>query len=506
MAGLFQDSGVAGGPRRDIYTVSRLNREARGLLEGGLPSLWITGELSNLSRPASGHWYFTLKDEDAQVRCAMFRQRNLAVRAGPRDGMQVLLRARVGLYEARGEFQLVVDHLEEAGEGELRRRFEALKQKLAAEGLFDAARKAALPRFPRRIGIVTSATGAAIRDVLNVLRRRNPAITVLIYPVPVQGAGAAREIAAMLELADRRREVDTLLLVRGGGSLEDLWAFNDEALARTIAGLGLPLVTGIGHEVDFTIADFVADLRAPTPSAAAELAAPDAEALLAALGIAAGRLRAAAARAVQRRGEVLAQAERRLKFLHPAQAVRERMQRLDELQARSLAAMRREGRVALRPPASAARGARRAFAGRRAQGAAAAGGPCGRAPRPDAAARARARGRPPAIGPARAAHHEPARDARARLRHRHDRRERRSPAGFRARAGRHRGRRAARARSPERARPRQGTLNQRYLRRSSRTWVRRCRGVRLSRRPAKGLSSLRKSTRTGVPFSLNASR
>ena len=344
MAGLVQETGVTEGLRRDIYSVSRLNREARGLLETGLPSIWITGELSNLSRPASGHWYFTLKDEDAQVRCAMFRQRNLAVRTGPRDGMQVLLRARVGLYEARGEYQLVVDHLEEAGEGELRRRFEALKQKLAAEGLFDAERKSALPRYPPRIGIVTSGSGAALRDVLNVLRRRSPGVPVLVYPVAVQGAGAAREIAAMLELADRRREVDTLLLVRGGGSLEDLWAFNDEALARTIAGLGLPLVTGIGHEVDFTIADFVADLRAPTPSAAAELAAPDANALLSALGIAAGRLRAAAARAVRRRGEVLVQAERRLKFLHPAQAVRERMQRLDELQARSLAAIRREGR------------------------------------------------------------------------------------------------------------------------------------------------------------------
>ncbi len=182
MPGLFQDETRAADPRRDIYTVSRLNREARGLLEAGLPSLWITGELSNLSRPASGHWYFTLKDEDAQVRCAMFRQRNLAVRAAPRDGMQVMLRARVGLYEARGEFQLVVDHLEEAGEGELRRRFEALKLKLAAEGLFDAARKRALPRFPRRIGIVTSATGAALRDVLHVLaaplpRRSRPALS-----------------------------------------------------------------------------------------------------------------------------------------------------------------------------------------------------------------------------------------------------------------------------------------------------------------------------------------
>jgi exodeoxyribonuclease VII large subunit len=332
-------------PRRDVYTVSRLNREARGLLEAGLPSLWITGELSNLSRPASGHWYFTLKDEAAQVRCAMFRQRNLAVRVAPRDGLQVLLRARVGLYEARGEFQLVVDHLEEAGEGELRRKFEALKQKLAAEGLFDAARKRPLPRFPRRIGIVTSATGAALRDVLHVLARRAPGIGVLIYPVPVQGAGAARDIAAMLALADRRREVDLLLLVRGGGSLEDLFAFNDEALARTIAGLELPVVTGIGHEIDFTIADFVADLRAPTPSAAAELAAPDAQGLLGGLRTAGARLAAAAERLLHRRREALGATERRLALCHPARRLGERMQRLDELQARALLALRRENRA-----------------------------------------------------------------------------------------------------------------------------------------------------------------
>jgi exodeoxyribonuclease VII large subunit len=333
------------GPARDIYTVSRLNREARGLLESALPSLWITGELSNLSRPASGHWYFSLKDEVAQVRCAMFRQRNLAVRVVPRDGMQVLLRARVGLYEARGEFQLVVDHLEEAGEGELRRRFEALKQKLAAEGLFDSARKRPAPRFPRRIGVVTSPTGAALRDVLHVLGRRFPSIPVLLYPVPVQGAGAAREIAAMLAAADRRRDVDVLLLVRGGGSLEDLWAFNDEGLARTIAGLGLPLICGIGHEVDFTIADFVADVRAPTPSAAAELAVPDASACRDALAVTAGRLRSAAARSARRHRDALREAARRLARLHPAQAVRERMQRLDELQARALAAVLRERRA-----------------------------------------------------------------------------------------------------------------------------------------------------------------
>jgi exodeoxyribonuclease VII large subunit len=339
------DSGRPPEARRDIYTVSRLNREARGLLETGLPSLWIAGELSNLSRPASGHWYFTLKDESAQVRCAMFRTRNAGVRVAPRDGLQVLLRARVGLYEARGEFQLVVDHLEEAGEGELRRRFEALKQKLAAEGLFDAGRKRPLPRFPRRIGIVTSPTGAALRDVLHVLARRAPGVGVLVYPVPVQGAAAAREIAAMLALADRRREVDLLLLVRGGGSLEDLLAFNDEALARAIAGLELPVVTGIGHEIDFTIADFVADLRAPTPSAAAEVAVPDAGTLLAALAATEARLAAAARRALGRRGEALAAAGRRLGLLHPAQALRQRMQRLDELQSRALAAMRRESRA-----------------------------------------------------------------------------------------------------------------------------------------------------------------
>jgi exodeoxyribonuclease VII large subunit len=326
---------------RDVYTVSRLNREARSLLEAGLPSLWISGELSNFSRPASGHWYFTLKDAEAQVRCAMFRQRNQMVRVAPRDGMQVLLRARVGLYEARGDFQLVADHLEEAGEGELRRLFEALKLRLAGEGLFDTSRKRTPPRFPRRIGIVTSPTGAALRDVLHVLARRCPAVPVLIYPVPVQGAGAAREIAAMLELADRRAEVDVLLLVRGGGSLEDLRAFNDESLARSLADLRLPVVSGIGHEVDFTIADFVADLRAPTPSAAAELAVPDAAAWLAGLAVTARRLAGAVLRSARQRQESVARAARRLTALHPAQKLAQSTQRLDELQTRALAAMRR---------------------------------------------------------------------------------------------------------------------------------------------------------------------
>jgi len=326
---------------RDVYSVARLNREVRGLLEAGLPSIWIEGELSNLSRPASGHWYFTLKDETAQVRCVMFRPRNQTAGVTPREGMQLLLRARVGLYEPRGDFQLIVDHLEEAGEGELRRRFEALKQRLAAEGLFDAALKRAPPRMPRRIGVVTSPTGAALRDVLQVLRRRFPAIPVLIYPVPVQGAGAAQEIAATLALADRRADVDVLLLVRGGGSLEDLWAFNDEALARAIRILALPVICGIGHEIDFTIADLVADVRAPTPSAAAELAVPDGATWLRNLEAAARRLGLAAARSFQLRQECLGRMRRRLSIQHPSQALAQRAQRIDELQGRLTAAARR---------------------------------------------------------------------------------------------------------------------------------------------------------------------
>ncbi len=325
---------------RDIYSVSRLNREARALLEGGLPSVWIEGELSNFSRPASGHWYFTLKDEAAQVRCAMFRQRNLLVRATPRDGMQVLLRARVGLYEPRGDFQLIADHLEEAGEGELRRRFELLKQRLAAEGLFDAARKRPLPRLPRRIGVVTSPHGAALHDVLQVLRRRFPAVPVLIYPVPVQGAGAGAQIAAMLGLASRRAEVDVLLLVRGGGSLEDLWSFNEEAVARAIVAAPFPVVVGVGHEVDFTIADFAADVRAPTPSAAAELVVPEAAAWSRELGVTLRRLGLALGRSLATRRDALQRADRQLARLHPSALIAQRIQRLDELHGRLGAALR----------------------------------------------------------------------------------------------------------------------------------------------------------------------
>ncbi|MEW8429342.1 MAG: exodeoxyribonuclease VII large subunit, partial [gamma proteobacterium symbiont of Ctena orbiculata] len=261
--------------QREIYSVSRLVRETRSVLEGSFPLIWVSGEISNLAQPASGHIYFSLKDEIAQVRCAMFRMKRQKLRFRPENGQQVVLRARVSLYEARGEFQLIVEHMEPAGEGALRLAFEQLKQRLAAEGLFDAGHKQPLPSIPQQLGIITSPSGAAIRDLLTVLKRRFPVLPVIIYPVQVQGEGAAEQITAMLQLADRRDECDLLILSRGGGSLEDLQAFNDEGVARAIHACRIPLVTGIGHEIDFTIADFVADQRAATPSAAAELVSPD---------------------------------------------------------------------------------------------------------------------------------------------------------------------------------------------------------------------------------------
>ncbi|MDI3261902.1 MAG: exodeoxyribonuclease VII large subunit [Fulvimonas sp.] len=264
---------------RPILTPSALNRLVRDLLEDALPLVWVEGELSNVSRPASGHLYFTLKDNAAQVRCAMFKPKSSWLRFKPGDGMQVLLRARVGLYEPRGEFQLVVEQMEPAGEGALRRLFEELKARLAAEGLFDAARKRPLPRHVRRLGVITSATGAAIRDVLSVLARRWPLLEVEVLPVPVQGREAPPAIVAMLGKASACGRYDALLLTRGGGSLEDLMAFNDEAVARAVAASAVPVVCAVGHEVDFAIAEFAADLRAPTPSAAAELLVPDAQAV-----------------------------------------------------------------------------------------------------------------------------------------------------------------------------------------------------------------------------------
>lgn len=260
---------------QDIYSVSQLNLEVRQLLEEGFPAILVQGEISNLRKPASGHFYFSLKDECAQVRCAMFRMKTITLPFEPREGLQVLVRARISLYEERGEFQLVVEAMEEAGEGALRRAFDQLKQRLAREGLFNSEYKKQLPIFPQCIGVVTSPTGAAIRDILTVLKRRFPCIKVIVYPTPVQGHSAAPQIVKAINTANHRKECQVIIVARGGGSLEDLWPFNEEVVARAIFASEIPIVTGIGHEIDFTIADFVADKRAATPSAAAELISPN---------------------------------------------------------------------------------------------------------------------------------------------------------------------------------------------------------------------------------------
>lgn len=262
-------------PTRDIWTISRLNLEAQGLLESTFPLIWLEGEISNLSRPASGHLYFSLKDDRAQVQAAMFRGRNQRLRFTPQNGTQVLVRARVTLYAPRGNFQLVVEHMEESGEGRLRREYELLKEKLKQEGLFEAEHKQALPSMPKQIGLITSASGAAVKDMLQVLSRRCPSIDVVIYPAAVQGNDAATQLRNALAIANQRNECDVLIIGRGGGSLEDLYAFNDEQLARDIHRSAIPIVSAVGHEIDFTLADFVADMRAPTPSAAAELVGPN---------------------------------------------------------------------------------------------------------------------------------------------------------------------------------------------------------------------------------------
>ncbi len=271
----MEQTSLAITPLRDVYTVSRLNREAKTLLEGSFPPVWIEGEISNLSRPASGHVYFSLKDAQAQVRCAFFRQHQRLLGITLKDGLHVLARARVSLYEGRGDYQIIIEYLEEAGEGALRRAFDALKQRLLQEGLFDVAHKKPLPRLPRRLGIITSPSGAVLHDILTTLHRRFPGIAVLVYPVPVQGEGAAEKIAGAIRLAGERGDCDALILARGGGSLEDLLAFNNEIVARAIYTCAIPIVSGVGHETDFTIADMVADARAPTPTAAAEMLSPD---------------------------------------------------------------------------------------------------------------------------------------------------------------------------------------------------------------------------------------
>ena len=328
---------------RHILTPSSLNRLVRDLLGDVFPLVWIEGELSNVARPASGHLYFTLKDNGAQVRCAMFKPKTAALRFRPVDGMQVLLRARVGLYEPRGEFQLVAESMEPAGEGALQREFEQLKARLDAEGLFAPARKRALPRYARRIGVITSATGAAIRDVLSVLARRWPLAEVELLPVPVQGREAPPAIAAMLRKASASARYDVLLLTRGGGSLEDLWAFNDESVARAIHASAVPVVSAVGHEIDFSIADFVADLRAPTPSAAAELLVPDAMAVTRHLQQLQQRLHTLQQRQLQGQAQRVDHLLTRLQTQRPQARLARDGERLLHLQRRLAAVLREQG-------------------------------------------------------------------------------------------------------------------------------------------------------------------
>ncbi|HTH67471.1 MAG TPA: exodeoxyribonuclease VII large subunit [Rhodanobacter sp.] len=330
---------------RHVLTPTSLNRLVRDLLGDALPQVWIEGELSNVAKPASGHLYFTLKDSGAQVRCAMFKLKASALRFRPVDGMQVLLRAKVGLYEPRGEFQLVAEYMEPAGEGALQREFEQLKARLDAEGLFDPARKRALPAYARRIGVITSATGAAVRDVLSVLARRWPLADVEILPVPVQGREAPPAIVAMLRKASASARYDVLLLTRGGGSLEDLWAFNDEAVARAVHASAVPVVSAVGHEIDFSIADFVADLRAPTPSAAAELLVPDAVAVGHHLRQLQQRLATLEQRRLQANAQRVDHLLARLQAQRPQARLQRDRERLEHLQHRLTAVLREQSQL-----------------------------------------------------------------------------------------------------------------------------------------------------------------
>lgn len=315
-----------------VLTVSELNRMARRALEMQLPLLWVEGEVSNFTRAASGHWYFSLKDTDAQVRCVMFRGRNQFADFTPANGDHVEVRALPSLYEARGEFQLGAESIRRAGAGRLYEAFLKLKTQLEAEGLFDARNKRPLPRYPRSIGIVTSPQAAALHDVLTALSRRMPGLPVILYPTPVQGAGAGARIAAAIRTAGTRNECDVLLVCRGGGSLEDLWAFNDEAVARAIAASPVPVISGVGHETDFTLADFAADLRAPTPTAAAELASPVRAELQQQLEQLARQIERHLARKQQNETQRLDYLARRL--VHPAEHLRRRFLDLDQLRQR----------------------------------------------------------------------------------------------------------------------------------------------------------------------------
>lgn len=320
--------------QKTIYTVSQLNRETKLLLSEHFLTIQVEGEISNLTAPTSGHLYFSLKDPQAQVRCAMFRTYRRKLPFTPENGNQVVVTAQVGLYEARGDYQLIVEDMQEAGDGALRRAFEALKTKLSAEGLFDQETKQQIPTLPQQVGVITSPSGAAIRDILTIIKRRFPALPVVIYPATVQGETAKYDIVRAIETANRRQECDVLILARGGGSLEDLWPFNEEIVARAIYASKLPIISAVGHEIDFTIADFAADLRAPTPSAAAERAVPDHREWLRLFQQLDNRL-------VQRLQTLLVQHRKALDWLvkrfelqHPGKQLQYKFQRLDELESR----------------------------------------------------------------------------------------------------------------------------------------------------------------------------
>ena len=395
---------------RELLSVSQLNSRARLLLEDVFAQVWVEGEISNLAKPASGHLYFTLKDSQAQVRCALFRQNAARVRQALRDGLAVKVRGKVSLFEGRGDYQLIVDAVEPAGDGALRLAFEALKEKLAGEGLFAVERKRALPAHPQHIGIVSSPSGAVIRDIISVFRRRAPQVALTLVPSAVQGREATAQLVRALQLADRAG-FDAIILARGGGSLEDLWCFNEEAVARAVAACITPVVSAVGHETDVSISDFVADVRAPTPSAAAELLAPDSADLQ-------RRLDSLRRRLLLRMQGLLAQQRLRLDGLgrrlrHPGERLRQQAQRLDDLDMR----LRRAGQQPPRATGPSARPAQRPAPGARLKPAAATPGrseraPAARhAPAPAPAAPATRRARPAA------AHRQPAGHPRPRLQH-----------------------------------------------------------------------------------------
>ena len=325
---------VSSAPQHQVYSVSKLNKEIRGILEQGFASLRLTGEISNFVAPASGHWYFSLKDDKAQIKAAMWRGNNRYSKYRPNNGAQVVVTARVSVYEPRGEYQLIVEHMEPAGEGQLKQQFEALKLRLAAEGLFSSAHKQPLSTQIRKVGVVTSATGAAIKDILTVMKRRAPQLEVIVYPTQVQGSDAHLQIAEKIRLANIRKEVDVLIVGRGGGSLEDLWCFNEEHLAREIFASRLPIISAVGHEIDTTISDYVADLRAPTPSAAAELVSPDQHAIKKHIIEKYARLSHLMLSKIKEAKQTNNALLQRLKLQHPNSQLQQQSQRLDELSMR----------------------------------------------------------------------------------------------------------------------------------------------------------------------------